>query len=163
MSSRRKTEDTKVSPRQKASEFDPHNLQPGAINVYDSGALNITDVVVGQLDELAGEASMLYNRQGAELAMTGQIHGLVTLPVTKASTKLAGYDYPGIFNVTTFGVNVTCDLVGACNYGQSGVCEFPETGFDCSGDCLSGTKYTVSFDCTSSSYLSYGMYSTLYF
>ena len=76
------------------SEFDPHNLQPGAINVYDPGALNITDVVVGQLDELAGEASMLYNRQGAELAMTGQIHGLVTLPVTKASTKLAGYDYP---------------------------------------------------------------------
>ena len=39
------------------SEFDPHNLQPGAINVYDPGALNITDVVVGQLDELAGEAS----------------------------------------------------------------------------------------------------------
>ena len=78
---------------------------------------------------------------------------------TCVELDIAGYDHPGIFDVTTFGVNVTCDLVGACNYGQSGVCEFPETGFDCSGDCLSGTKYTVSFDCTSSSYLSYGMYS----
>lgn len=76
-------------------EYDRNHLRMGVINVYDPGELNLSDVPVGVLSKMAGEASMLYNRQGAGLAMADGIDGLVTSPVTKASAKLAGYDYPG--------------------------------------------------------------------
>lgn len=70
-------------------------LSAGSIDVYDPGTFDATVVEQGKVTKEAGEASMLYNRQGAELAMAEQIDGLVTSPVTKASAKLAGYDYPG--------------------------------------------------------------------
>lgn len=77
------------------AEYDRTHVETGAINVYDPGGLDVSDVPVGALSRTAGEASMLYNRQGAELAMAEGIDGLVTSPVTKASAKLAGYNYPG--------------------------------------------------------------------
>jgi 4-phospho-D-threonate 3-dehydrogenase / 4-phospho-D-erythronate 3-dehydrogenase len=77
------------------TEYDRGKLVTQAINVYDPGELDVSEVPIGELSEIAGEASMLYNRQGTELAMEGGIDALVTSPVTKASAKLAGYDYPG--------------------------------------------------------------------
>lgn len=77
------------------STFDRAALKPGGIDVYDPGTIDATVVKSGEVSREAGEASMLFNRQGAELAMADKIDGLVTSPVTKASAKMAGYDYPG--------------------------------------------------------------------
>ena len=77
------------------STLDRAALSAGGIDVYDPGTFDATVVKPGDVTKEAGEASMLYNRQGAELAMAEKIDGLVTSPVTKASAKMAGYDYPG--------------------------------------------------------------------
>ena len=72
-----------------------NELRSGVIDVYDPEVFDAALVQPGGISKEAGEASMLYNRQGAELAMAEEIDGLVTSPVTKASAKMAGYDYPG--------------------------------------------------------------------
>ncbi len=77
------------------SILDREALSAGGIDVYDPGTFDATVVKPGEVSRDAGKASMLYNRQGAELAMADKIDGLVTSPVTKASAKMAGYDYPG--------------------------------------------------------------------
>ena len=76
-------------------KFDRKAVRPGMINVFDPGVLDATGIPLGELSKEAGEASMLYNRQGTELATANAIDGLLTSPVTKASAKLAGYDFPG--------------------------------------------------------------------
>lgn len=70
-------------------------LSSRAIDVYDPRTPDVMAVPVGHIDSRAGEASMTYNRVGAELAMVDRIDGLLTSPVTKVSAKRAGYDYVG--------------------------------------------------------------------
>ena len=65
-----------------------NELRSGGIDVYDPDVFDGTLVQPGDISNEAGEASMLYNRQGAELAMAEEIDGLVTSPVT-ASAKMA--------------------------------------------------------------------------
>ncbi|NOI23809.1 PdxA family dehydrogenase [Vibrio mediterranei] len=74
---------------------DVDDALPTTINVYAKEDLDVSDVTLGQMCSLSGEASMKYNREGAELAMRGDIDALLTSPVTKASAKLAGYDFVG--------------------------------------------------------------------
>ena len=38
----------------------------------------------------------------------------------------------------------TCDDDSACNFGEIGNCSFPEDGFDCNGNCLSGVAATLT-------------------
>lgn len=70
-------------------------LNPRVIDVYDPDTPDVSQVPVGQIDVRAGEASMVYNRIGAELAIADRIDGLLTSPVTKVSAKRAGYDFVG--------------------------------------------------------------------
>jgi len=77
------------------AQFSPGLLNRDAIDVFDPGTLDAMQVPIGQISELAGEASMLYNRLGAELAMSDAIDGLLTSPVTKVSAKRAGFDFVG--------------------------------------------------------------------
>lgn len=65
------------------------------IDVYDPGTPDVSQVRAGQISVRAGEASMAYNRIGAELAMADQIDGLLTAPMTKVSAKRAGFDFAG--------------------------------------------------------------------
>lgn len=65
------------------------------INIYDPNKSDANKIIIGEVSELAGEASMLFNRNATNLAMDGTIDAIVTAPVTKASAKLAGYDYAG--------------------------------------------------------------------
>ncbi len=51
-----------------------------------------------------------------------------------------------------------CEDSNACNTGAVSACVYPAEGFDCSGDCLSGTKYSLSASCTYPSYYSYMSY-----
>lgn len=66
-----------------------------AILVFDTRDVDAASIKPGQTGELPGKASMLYNRQGAELAHIGDIDALLTSPVTKYSAKLAGFNYAG--------------------------------------------------------------------
>ncbi len=75
--------------------FERKNFDSNALNVFDPDGSDLRNVKTGRLDKIAGEASMLFNRHGAKLAISGLIDGLVTAPVTKASTKMAGYNFPG--------------------------------------------------------------------
>lgn len=77
------------------AHWTPDEFNARVIDVYDPGTPDVSGVVVGQIDVRAGEASMAYNRLGAELAMDDRIDGLLTSPVTKVSAKRAGYDYVG--------------------------------------------------------------------
>ncbi|MGL4242491.1 MAG: PdxA family dehydrogenase [Beijerinckiaceae bacterium] len=71
------------------------SVRRDAINVYDTGELDVTGVRHGEISETTGEASMLYNRLGAGLAQSDTIDALLTSPVTKISAKRAGYNYAG--------------------------------------------------------------------
>ena len=75
--------------------FQRESFAPQHINVYDPSKSHANKIIVGEVSELAGEVSMLFNRNAANLAMDGAIDAIVTAPVTKASAKLAGYDYAG--------------------------------------------------------------------
>jgi len=82
-------------PVRRHPSWSPESLDARAIDIYDPDTPDVSDVPTGQIDVRAGEASMTYNRIGAELALAEQIDGLLTSPVTKVSAKRAGYDYVG--------------------------------------------------------------------
>ena len=47
-----------------------------------------------------------------------------------------GYDYPGYFHASEFGVNVVCDDTSACNNGEDGLCWYPADDItNCDGTC----------------------------
>jgi 4-hydroxy-L-threonine phosphate dehydrogenase PdxA len=74
----------------------PQRIRPcsDAIYVLQIGP-EVTAVEVGKVGGAAGAASMAYNEEGARLCTEGAIDALLTSPVTKASAKLAGYDFVG--------------------------------------------------------------------
>lgn len=49
----------------------------------------------GKISAEAGRAAGAYIKKGAELAMAGEVAGIVTAPIHKQSLALAGFDYPG--------------------------------------------------------------------
>jgi 4-hydroxythreonine-4-phosphate dehydrogenase len=49
----------------------------------------------GRIDARAGAASYAYIERGIELAMRGQVSGLVTAPINKESLRAAGVSHPG--------------------------------------------------------------------
>jgi len=61
----------------KCSEFGQEVLKPGAI------------------DQHAGQASLEYITSAVKSALAGEIHAIVTAPISKESTHLAGSKYPG--------------------------------------------------------------------
>jgi 4-hydroxythreonine-4-phosphate dehydrogenase len=74
--------------------FDAGRLAPDAVNVLQTGPA-VDGVEIGKLGAAAGAAAMSYNETAAALAADGLIDGVLTSPVTKASAKLAGYDFVG--------------------------------------------------------------------
>jgi 4-hydroxythreonine-4-phosphate dehydrogenase len=73
---------------------DRDSLAGQSIKVLQVGS-GVEHVRIGQVSAEAGAASMAYNEEGARLAKAGVIDALLTSPVTKASAKLAGYDFIG--------------------------------------------------------------------
>jgi 4-phospho-D-threonate 3-dehydrogenase / 4-phospho-D-erythronate 3-dehydrogenase len=63
------------------------------IPVLDLG--NVTDLERGIVREDYGKASLAYVRRAIELAQTGEIAGIVTAPINKQATKLAGSEHAG--------------------------------------------------------------------
>ena len=57
--------------------------------------LGMSGVVPGKVDRTAGEASLSYIKAAVAAAMAGDIDAVVTAPISKESTHLAGSPYPG--------------------------------------------------------------------
>jgi 4-hydroxythreonine-4-phosphate dehydrogenase len=77
---------------------------------------SVQSVTVGKISGEAGAASMAYNEEGARLCTSGDIDALLTSPVTKASAKLAGYDFVG--QAEFFADRAGTDFVTVLMYGS---------------------------------------------
>ncbi|MEU9185805.1 4-hydroxythreonine-4-phosphate dehydrogenase PdxA [Streptomyces sp. NPDC048484] len=67
---------------------------PGRVNVVDLGLLP-ADLPWGKLSPVAGNAAYEYIKRAAELAVTGEVHGICTAPLNKEALHAAGHLYPG--------------------------------------------------------------------
>lgn len=76
----------------------------------------VDGVGIGKTSAQAGGASMAYNEEGARLCSSGAIDALLTSPVTKASAKLAGYDFVG--QAEFFADRAGTDFVTVLMYGK---------------------------------------------
>lgn len=63
--------------------------------IINSGGIGNEDLKPGEVNKKAGEASILYIRKAAGAALKGEIDAIVTAPMSKESTHLAGSDFPG--------------------------------------------------------------------
>ena len=63
--------------------------------VYQHGDLDWHNLKIGQVSELAGTVSHQYVEKAVELALQGQVGGVVTAPINKGAWSKAGYKEPG--------------------------------------------------------------------
>jgi len=68
--------------------------KPGIIDIIDLHNLDWSKVRVGQVSADCGKASMEYIDAALKMALDGDVIGLVTAPINKEATMLAGY--PGL-------------------------------------------------------------------
>ncbi len=66
-----------------------------AIPVLKGCGDDVLDVPAGRVDARAGEAACQAVRLAAELALKGEVDGIVTAPLSKAALHAAGHYYPG--------------------------------------------------------------------
>ncbi len=69
--------------------------QAGEVDVLQVPGLSLGQVAPGQLSAQAGLAAVTWVRTGAELALRGELDGLVTGPVNKEAVTLAGVPFTG--------------------------------------------------------------------
>lgn len=67
----------------------------GVLPVLELSSLAASERVPGRPSPAGGEASYRYVETGVQLALHGEIHGLVTAPISKAMWHAAGRMYPG--------------------------------------------------------------------
>ena len=67
----------------------------GTIDLLDLHNLNQTEVILGRICAPCGRAAMEYIAKAAELTLAGKVKALVTAPISKEATKLAGYQNMG--------------------------------------------------------------------
>jgi 4-hydroxythreonine-4-phosphate dehydrogenase len=63
------------------------------VDVLRPEGLRLQHVEWGQLDPAMGEAAALCLKKAIELAMAGQVQGVVSAPLNKEAFHMAGYDY----------------------------------------------------------------------
>ena len=70
-------------------------FEPGIIDVYDLGLVDIDKLETGKVSKMAGEAAFQYVKKVIELAMADEIDGTVTNALNKEAINLAGHHYSG--------------------------------------------------------------------
>jgi 4-hydroxythreonine-4-phosphate dehydrogenase len=63
----------------------------GAIDLLDLNNLEAGQVTLGQISGACGKAAMEYIMEAVRLALKGEVKAVVTAPINKEATKLAGY------------------------------------------------------------------------
>jgi 4-hydroxythreonine-4-phosphate dehydrogenase len=64
-------------------------------DIYDPSNFKNADLKTSRVDRKAGEASIAYIRRAVKAAMSGEVDAIVTAPISKESTHLAGSKFPG--------------------------------------------------------------------
>ncbi len=67
----------------------------GTTDLLDLHNLNQAEVILGQICTPCGRAAMEYIAKATELTLAGEVKALVTAPINKEATKLAGYQDMG--------------------------------------------------------------------
>ena len=67
----------------------------GTIDVIDLKNIRLSELKMGQVQAMAGKASVEYVQKAVELALSGEIDAIVTAPLNKEAMNLSGYDYAG--------------------------------------------------------------------
>jgi 4-hydroxythreonine-4-phosphate dehydrogenase len=67
----------------------------GTIDVLDLANIQLDKIHKGQIDPMAGRATVEYVVKAVELAQSGEVDGIVTAPLHKQAIHQAGFDYPG--------------------------------------------------------------------
>ncbi|MFC6993410.1 4-hydroxythreonine-4-phosphate dehydrogenase PdxA [Haladaptatus sp. GCM10025707] len=75
------------------STVDAATSDPGEIPVLDLD--NVSDHAYGELREAYGKASLAYVERAIELAKSGDIDAIVTAPINKQATRMAGSEHAG--------------------------------------------------------------------
>lgn len=63
--------------------------------IHDPTGFRTADLKPCRVDRKAGEASLSYIRDAVKAAMSGEVDAIVTAPISKESTHLAGSKFPG--------------------------------------------------------------------
>jgi 4-hydroxythreonine-4-phosphate dehydrogenase len=66
-----------------------------ALDIKDPDNFHADDLRPGKVDKKAGQASLSYIREAVKAAVAGEIDAVVTAPISKESTHLAGSGFPG--------------------------------------------------------------------
>ena len=69
--------------------------EPGILDCLPVGIDGVLDVPVGTNDSRTGEAAYQAIVRATELALAGQVDGIVTAPISKTALHAAGHDFPG--------------------------------------------------------------------
>ena len=67
----------------------------GTVDLIDLHNLNQAEVIPGRICAACGRAAMEYISRAAELSLAGKVKALVTTPISKEATRLAGYQDMG--------------------------------------------------------------------
>lgn len=67
----------------------------GTIEVIDLKNIRLSELKMGQVQAMAGKASVEYVQKAVELTLRGEIDAMVTAPLNKEAMNMSGYDYAG--------------------------------------------------------------------
>lgn len=65
--------------------------EPGIIDLYDLHNIHPSDVLTGKVCQSCGKAAVEYILKACDMAMAGKVDALVTAPINKEATTLAGF------------------------------------------------------------------------
>jgi len=81
--------------------------QSGTIDLLDLHNLNDKEVVTGRVCKACGKAAVEYIMTATRLVQEGQVKALVTAPISKEATRLAGYGEMGHLELLAHAIGAT--------------------------------------------------------
>jgi 4-hydroxythreonine-4-phosphate dehydrogenase len=71
------------------------SFEYGTIDLLDLNNIRIEHLKMGEVQAMAGKAAYEYIEKGVQLALDGEIHGIVTAPINKEALNKGGHHYQG--------------------------------------------------------------------
>lgn len=76
-------------------DFEDAGLQPGEIDVHDLENVDLEAAPLGKVSPAAGKAAYEYIERSTQLALDGEVGGIVTSAINKEALNKAGYHFDG--------------------------------------------------------------------
>lgn len=77
----------------------PEDFDRRVVNVVDLGLMTEAGIAIGQISKESGAAALLYVEHATQLALTGRVRAIVTMPINKEATRLS---HPGFCGHTEY-------------------------------------------------------------